>query len=184
MKSAGSSAICPTTVPFVAFTLETDGSILCPCTPEGDAVARLRLWVLRMSENWQQYALFLQEQGVLTTNNVTERAIGRWRMCSRTMRGFTSLSGLFTAFQDLGEPGRAIFYIFANCSGDNILLPNRKPFYFFWFYNNFCEPFEAIHTFYSHIKKRFDCGTTSRGLCYAPVTWHGGIWNCADLVWG
>jgi Transposase IS66 family len=67
-------------------------------TPEGDALAKLRLLVLKMSENWQQYALFLAEQGVPTTNNATERAIGRWRNRSKTTRGFKSLEGLFAAF--------------------------------------------------------------------------------------
>jgi len=70
-----------------------------PRTPQGDAVARLRLLVLRMSENWQQYALFLKEQGVPTTNNATERAIGHWRTRSKTTRGFKSLTGLYAAFR-------------------------------------------------------------------------------------
>ena len=68
-------------------------------TPESLAVARLRLLVLQMSENWQQYALFLAESGVPTTNNATERAIGRWRTRSKTTRGFKSLDGLFAAFR-------------------------------------------------------------------------------------
>ena len=68
-------------------------------TPEGDAMAKLRLLVLKMSENWQQYALFLAESGVPTTNNATERAIGRWRNRSKTTRGFKSLEGLFAAFR-------------------------------------------------------------------------------------
>lgn len=68
-------------------------------TPEGMAVARLRLLVLRMEENWQQYALFRTEQGVPTTNNATERAIGRWRTRSKTTRGFKSLAGLTAAFR-------------------------------------------------------------------------------------
>jgi hypothetical protein len=68
-------------------------------TPAGDALAKLRLLVLKMSENWQQYALFLAERGVPTTNNATERAIGRWRTRSKTTRGFKSLQGLFAAFR-------------------------------------------------------------------------------------
>jgi hypothetical protein len=69
-----------------------------PRTPEGDGVARLCLLVLKLSENWQQYALFLNEPGVPTTNNATERAIGRWRTRSKTTRGFKSLPGLTAAF--------------------------------------------------------------------------------------
>lgn len=68
-------------------------------TPEGVAVARLRLLVLRMEENWPQYALFRTEKGVPTTNNATERAIGRWRTRSKTTRGFKSLTGLSAAFR-------------------------------------------------------------------------------------
>jgi hypothetical protein len=69
-----------------------------PRTPESDAVARLRLLVLKIAENWPQYALFMHEQGVPTTNNATERAIGRWRTRSKTTRGFKSLVGLSAAF--------------------------------------------------------------------------------------
>lgn len=70
-----------------------------PRTPEGDALAKLRLLVLRLAENWQQYALFMKESGVPTTNNATERAIGRWRTRSKTTRGFKSLAGLIAAFR-------------------------------------------------------------------------------------
>jgi len=70
-----------------------------PRTPEALAVAKLRLLVLKLSEHWQQYALFLAESGVPTTNNATERAIGRWRNRSKTTRGFKSLEGLFAAFR-------------------------------------------------------------------------------------
>lgn len=70
-----------------------------PRTPQALAVAKLRLLVLKMGENWQQYALFLAEPGVPTTNNATERAIGRWRTRSKTTRGFKSLVGLVAAFR-------------------------------------------------------------------------------------
>lgn len=70
-----------------------------PRSEESLAVARLRLLVLKMSENWQQYALFLVESGVPTTNNATERAIGRWRTRSKTTRGFKSIAGLTAAFR-------------------------------------------------------------------------------------
>lgn len=68
-------------------------------SPEGAALPRLRLLVLKMGENWQQYALFLSETEVPTTNNATERAIGRWRTRSKTTRGFKSQQGLFAAFR-------------------------------------------------------------------------------------
>jgi hypothetical protein len=70
-----------------------------PRTPEALAVAKLRLLVLKMSENWQQYALFLADSGVPTTNNATERAISRWRTRSKTTRGFKSIAGLTAAFR-------------------------------------------------------------------------------------
>jgi len=70
-----------------------------PRSPEALAVAKLRLLVLKMSENWQQYALFLADSGVPTTNNATERAIGRWRTRSKTTRGFKSIAGLIAAFR-------------------------------------------------------------------------------------
>jgi len=70
-----------------------------PRTPAALAVARLRLLVLKMGQNWSQYALFLAEEGVPTTNNATERAIGRWRNRSKTTRGFKSLAGLVAAFR-------------------------------------------------------------------------------------
>lgn len=69
-----------------------------PRTPELEALVRLRLLVLKLAENWQQYALFLAEEGVPTTNNATERSIGRWRTRSKTTRGFKSVQGLFAAF--------------------------------------------------------------------------------------
>jgi hypothetical protein len=68
-------------------------------TPEAVAVARLRLLVLKVKENWQQYALFRSQPGIPTTNNATERAIGRWRTRSKTTRGFKSLAGLTAAFR-------------------------------------------------------------------------------------
>jgi hypothetical protein len=54
------------------------------------ALYRLRLLVLRLQEKWRKYALDQSETGVPPTNNATEQAIRKWRICSRSTRGFKS----------------------------------------------------------------------------------------------
>lgn len=61
-------------------------------------LARLQKLLLRLSDNWRSYRLFLEEGDVPATNNATERAIGRWRIRSRSVRGFKTWSGLVNAF--------------------------------------------------------------------------------------
>jgi transposase-like protein len=61
-------------------------------------LARLQKLLLRLSDNWRSYRLFLEQGDVPLTNNATERAIGRWRMRSRSVRGFKTWSGLVNAF--------------------------------------------------------------------------------------
>ena len=58
------------------------------------ALYRLRLLVLRLQENWKKYALDQSEPGIPSTNNATEQAIGKWRVRSRSTRGFKSWKGL------------------------------------------------------------------------------------------
>jgi transposase-like protein len=60
--------------------------------------ARLQKLLLRLSDNWPSYRLFLEQDDVPATNNATERSIGRWRTRSRSVRGFKSWSGLVNAF--------------------------------------------------------------------------------------
>jgi hypothetical protein len=67
------------------------------------ALYRLRLLVLRLQENWQKYTLDQAQSGVPPTNNATERAIGRWRMRSRSTRGFKSWDGLEASFLVCGN---------------------------------------------------------------------------------
>ena len=61
-------------------------------------LARLQKLLLRLSDNWASYRLFLEDADVPATNNATERAIGRWRIRSRSVRGFKTWSGLVNAF--------------------------------------------------------------------------------------
>jgi hypothetical protein len=61
-------------------------------------LARLQKLLLRLSDNWASYRLFLEQGDVPATNNATERVIGRWRVRSRSVRGFKTWSGLVNAF--------------------------------------------------------------------------------------
>jgi transposase-like protein len=61
-------------------------------------LGRLQKLLLRLSDNWSSYRIFLEQDDVPATNNATERAIGRWRIRSRSVRGFKSWSGLVNAF--------------------------------------------------------------------------------------
>ena len=64
---------------------------------------RLRLLILRLHENWDKYTLDQRDPSVPSTNNGTERAIGRWRVRSRSTRGFKSWAGLEAAFLACGS---------------------------------------------------------------------------------
>ena len=59
---------------------------------------RLRLLILRLSENWDKYSFDQTDTHVPPTNNGTERAIGKWRIRSHSARGFKSWAGLDAAF--------------------------------------------------------------------------------------
>lgn len=62
------------------------------------ALYRLRLLILRLMENWEKYTLDQRQSDVPYTNNGTEQAIGKWRIRSRSTRGFKSWAGLEGAF--------------------------------------------------------------------------------------
>jgi transposase-like protein len=62
------------------------------------ALYRLRLLILRLQDNWEKYTLDQRRGDVPATNNGTERAIGKWRIRSRSTRGFKSWAGLESAF--------------------------------------------------------------------------------------
>jgi hypothetical protein len=59
---------------------------------------RLRYLLIRLSEHWDSYRVFAWHNDVPWTNNVTEQAIGRLKMRSRTVRGYKSWQGMFVAF--------------------------------------------------------------------------------------
>ena len=67
-------------------------------------LARLQKLLLRLSDNWSSYRLFLEDDDVPATNNATERTIGRWRVRSRSVRGFKTWSGLVNAFTLCNSP--------------------------------------------------------------------------------
>jgi transposase-like protein len=71
-----------------------------PISPLG----RLQKLLLRLSDNWSSYRLFLEQDEVPATNNATERVIGRWRVRSRSVRGFKTWSGLVNAFTLCNSP--------------------------------------------------------------------------------
>jgi hypothetical protein len=68
------------------------------------SLARLQRLLLRFSEYWPKYRLFLEQDDVPATNNATERAIGRWRIRSRSVRGFKTWPGLVNAFKLCNSP--------------------------------------------------------------------------------
>lgn len=68
-----------------------------------EAVHRFRMLVLRLAENWDRYTLYSKRQDVPGTNNRTEQAIGRWRVRSKSVRGFKSWAGMEAAFWVCGS---------------------------------------------------------------------------------
>ena len=62
------------------------------------ALYRLRLLILKLQDNWEKYTLDQREAGVPSTNNGTERAIGKWRIRSHSTRGFKSWAGFEGGF--------------------------------------------------------------------------------------
>ena len=64
---------------------------------------RLRHLLIRLSEHWDSYRLFDWQQDVPWTNNLTEQAIGRMKMRSRTVRGYKSPSGMWAALMLTGS---------------------------------------------------------------------------------
>ena len=57
-------------------------------------IEQLRDLLLRLSEDWSRYCTFQSEPLVPSTNNATERAIGRMKMRARTVRGYKSWPGM------------------------------------------------------------------------------------------
>jgi transposase-like protein len=61
------------------------------------ALTQLRELLIRLSEYWSSYRVFDWQKDVPWTNNLTEQAIGRMKMRSRTVRGYKSWRGLWAA---------------------------------------------------------------------------------------
>jgi transposase-like protein len=57
-------------------------------------LGQLRNLLIRLSEHWPSYRVFTWQKDVPWTNNITEQAIGRMKMRSRTVRGYKSWPGM------------------------------------------------------------------------------------------
>ncbi len=58
---------------------------------------RLKQFILRLSEHWPRYRLWLLRPEVPSTNNATEQAICKLKMRARTVRGFKTFAGVESA---------------------------------------------------------------------------------------
>jgi transposase-like protein len=61
------------------------------------ALTQLRELLIRLSECWPKYRVFDYQKDVPWTNNLTEQAIGRMKMRSRSVRGYKSWQGMWAA---------------------------------------------------------------------------------------
>ena len=62
------------------------------------AAYQLKQTVIRLSENWPAYRRCQDDPGVPATNNGTERAIGRLKQRSRTVRGWKTEAGISSMY--------------------------------------------------------------------------------------
>ena len=60
---------------------------------------QFRQIIIRLSEQWDRYRLYRTRAAVPTTNNGTERAIGKLKVRSRSVRGYKTTGGIQAAFQ-------------------------------------------------------------------------------------
>lgn len=63
------------------------------------ALYQLKQVIIRLSEHWDRYRLFGTRGDVPATNNGTERAIGKLKIRSQSVRGYKSPAGIQAAFQ-------------------------------------------------------------------------------------
>lgn len=70
-----------------------------PHTP----IDQLRLLLIRLSNYWSSYRVFDCQMDVPWTNNGSERAIGRMKVRSRTVRGYKSEEGMLNALMVTGS---------------------------------------------------------------------------------
>ena len=66
-------------------------------------LSQLRALLIRLSEHWHSYRVFDWDKDVPWTNNGTERAIGRMKMRSRTVRGYKSWPGMLAGMTLAGS---------------------------------------------------------------------------------
>lgn len=66
-------------------------------------LSQLRALLIRLSEHWHSYRVFDWDKDVPWTNNGTERAIGRMKMRSRTVRGYKSWPGMLAGLTLAGS---------------------------------------------------------------------------------
>ena len=57
-----------------------------------------RMFLRELADKYESLCLYLKQKGVPATNNVTERAIGRSKVRSKTLRGFKSQEGMLNLF--------------------------------------------------------------------------------------
>ena len=69
---------------------------------QATALYQLRRLLIRLSENWHRYRLYAERSDVPATNNGTERAIGKLKVRSSSVRGYKSEAGIQAAFQLCG----------------------------------------------------------------------------------
>lgn len=69
---------------------------------QATALYQLRQLLIRLSEQWHRYRLFAERSEVPATNNGTERAIGKLKVRSSSVRGYKSEAGIQAAFQLCG----------------------------------------------------------------------------------
>ena len=59
---------------------------------------QLKRLLIRLSDHWTEYRLFQEQEQVPNTNNRTERAIGKLKQRSRTVRGWKTSTGVESMF--------------------------------------------------------------------------------------
>jgi len=78
---------------------------------EGREARKLKELVVDLGERWREMTCFLGREGVPSTNNACERAIGRSKIRYKTMRGYKSVGGLLNGIaltQWLGSGAREL----------------------------------------------------------------------------
>jgi hypothetical protein len=67
------------------------------------ALEQLRYLLRRLSEHWPHYRVFDWQKDVPWTNNGTEQVIGKMKVCSKTVRGYKTTSGMLAGLMLAGS---------------------------------------------------------------------------------